>query len=215
MCDVKLKVMIHHTPSETCINKFCKTFNFCADYKKLHIMYLGPGFTQRCAGPLKVKLQSIKNKGEFKNSNFQTYVVCHEEIFQQVQNLKPGGYTDIDISTCVCFFLLEIDNPSLKTVVQICESQASYSTVFHACASYLTLMVQKTPAAERVHITAAATEVGGGWFQAQEALTNTSLLQSTQEVFTSCFLLCKTSASGKTTRRPRLMGMASWQPKRQ
>ncbi len=59
------------------------------------------------------------------------------------------------------YFLGGIDEPSLRTAVQICESQDHYSIDFQACTSYLTTMVQWTLAAKRVIVAATATEVDG------------------------------------------------------
>ncbi len=78
-----------------------------------------------------------------------------------MQNIKADGYAGVDSGTHVCFFLSGIDKPSLKTANQICESQASYNTNFHACASYLASMMNKTPTTKQVHIAASATEVDG------------------------------------------------------
>ncbi len=50
---------------------------------------------------------------------------------------------------------------TLKTSVQICESQDSYRVKFHACASYLMMMVQKSLAAKQVNVAATTTEVDG------------------------------------------------------
>ncbi len=46
------------------------------------------------------------------------------------------------------YFIWGRGKPSLKTAVQICKSQESYSTNFQACASYLTTIVKQTPAAK-------------------------------------------------------------------
>ncbi len=78
-----------------------------------------------------------------------------------MENLKNDGYAGIDPSTCVPYFLGGIDKPSLKTAVSICESQDHYSVDFQACASYLTTMVQQTPAAKQVQVAATAMEVDG------------------------------------------------------
>ncbi len=61
-----------------------------------------------------------------------------------MQNLKNKGYAGINFGTCVHYFLGGIKEPSLKTAVQICESQDHYSVDFQACASHLMTMVQKT-----------------------------------------------------------------------
>ncbi len=68
-------------------------------------MFLGPGFTQRRACQLKDKLCSLKNKGEFKNSDLQIYVDDHKKIFQQMQNFNANGFAGINIGTHVHFFL--------------------------------------------------------------------------------------------------------------
>ncbi len=75
--------------------------------------------------------------------------------------MQNDGYAGIDPSTCVGYFLGGIDEPSLKTPVQICESQDHYSVDFQACTSYLATMVQQTPAAKQVNVEATATEVDG------------------------------------------------------
>ncbi len=148
MCYAKLKLIVDKTLAEICINEFCKTCNVCAVFKKLQTTFLGPGFTQRCAGQLEEDLRNLKYKGKYKQNHFQSYVARHEKIYQQMQNLKNNGYAGIDPGTCVHYFLGEIDEPSLKTAVQICESQDHYSTDFQACASYLVTMVQQTLAAK-------------------------------------------------------------------
>ncbi len=89
------------------------------------------------------------------------YIACHEKIFQQMNNLNADGCVGIDMSTYLRYFLNRTDVSSLRTAVQICESQFSYSTIFHTCALYLTSMVNKPPATKRVHIAAAATKVHG------------------------------------------------------
>ncbi len=58
MCYTKLKVIVKNT--QTSINKFCKTHDVCAVYKKLQYTFLGPGFTQCCTRQLKEELCSIK-----------------------------------------------------------------------------------------------------------------------------------------------------------
>ncbi len=78
-----------------------------------------------------------------------------------MQNLKNGGYAGIDPGTCAHYFLGGIDKPSLKTAVQIYESQDHDSIDFQACASYLMTMVQRTMAAKQVNIAATATKVDG------------------------------------------------------
>ncbi len=76
-------------------------------------------------------------------NNFQSNVARHEKIYQQMQNLKNNIYSGINPGTCVHYFLGVIDKPSLKTAVQICESQDHYSVSFQNCVSYLTTMVQR------------------------------------------------------------------------
>ncbi len=61
------------------------------------------------------------------NSNFQTYISCHEKIFQQMENIQNNGYAGIDAGTQMRYFLWGIDKPSLKTAVQICKSKDTYS----------------------------------------------------------------------------------------
>ena len=161
MCYAELKIITQNTPAETCINEFCKTRDFHAAYLKLKLTFLGPGFTQQRAGQLEDELRSLKYKGEYESNNFQTYIARHEKIFQQMQNLTADGYAGIDPGTRVRYFLGGIGEPSLKTAVQICKSQDQYSVDFQACASYLTTMVQTTPAVKRVTVAATATEVDG------------------------------------------------------
>ncbi len=161
MCYTKLKIIMQDTSAETCTDKFCKTCNFCAVYKKLRLMCLGPGFTQHHAGQLKDELRSLKYKGEYKNNNFQTCIAQHERIYQQMQNLKTEGHAGINFGTSLRYFLGGIEEPSLKTAIQICESQDHISIDFQACASYLTTMVQKNPAAKQVNVAATATKVDG------------------------------------------------------
>lgn len=121
MCYGELKLIIEKTPAEICTNEFCKTRNVRAAFKKFQIMFLGPGFTQRRAGQLEEELRNLKYKGEYKTSNFQTYVARHKKIYQQMQNLKNNGYAGIDPGTFVRYFLGGIDKPALKTAIQICE----------------------------------------------------------------------------------------------
>lgn len=45
--------MCYATTAETCINKCSKTQDFCAAFRKLQTMFLGPGFTQQWAVQLK------------------------------------------------------------------------------------------------------------------------------------------------------------------
>ena len=161
MCYAELKLIVEKTPAEICINKFRKTRDVRAAFKKLQTTFLGPGFTQRRAGQLEEELRNLKYKGEYKTNNFQSYVARHEKIYQQMQNLKNDGYAGIDPGTRVRYFLGGIDEPALRTAVQICESQDRYSIDFQACASYLTTMVQRTPAAKQVNVAATATEVDG------------------------------------------------------
>ncbi len=82
MCYAKLKIITLNTSAETCINEFCKTHNFCTAYLKLKLTFLGPGFTQQCAGQLKQEFCTLKYKGEYKGNNFQTYIAQHEKIYQ-------------------------------------------------------------------------------------------------------------------------------------
>ncbi len=74
MCYAELKIITQNTPAETCINEFRKTRNFCAAYLKLKLTFLGPGFTQRLAGQLEEELRALTYKGEYKSTNFQTYI---------------------------------------------------------------------------------------------------------------------------------------------
>ncbi len=131
----------------------------CATFKKLQFTFLGPGFIQRCAGQLEDELCSLKYMEDSRTATSRPTLLVAEKIFQQIQNLKANGYTGIDSSTSVCFFLSGIDKPSLKTPVQVCKSQASYSFDFHECASYLASMVQKTSVTEQVQIAATAAAV--------------------------------------------------------
>ncbi len=66
MCYAKLKLIVEKMPAEICINRFCKTRNICATFKKLQTMFLGPGFTQHCAGQLKEELRNLMYKGKHK-----------------------------------------------------------------------------------------------------------------------------------------------------
>ncbi len=116
--------------AETCINEFLKTCNVCALYKKLRLTFLGLGCTHHCARQLEEELHSLKYKGEYKHSNFQIHIACHKKIYQQIQSLKTDGYIGINFGTSICYFLGGIEELSLKTVVQICESQDSYSIDF-------------------------------------------------------------------------------------
>ncbi len=117
MCYAKLKLIVEKTHAEICINKFCKTCDVCAAFKKLQTTFLCPGFTQHCAGQLEEELLILRYKGKHKHNNFQSYVARHEKIFQQMQTLENEGYAGIDPGTCVHYFLGGIDKPSLKTAV--------------------------------------------------------------------------------------------------
>ncbi len=140
-CFAELKLITQNTAAETCINEFYKTRDVRAAYLKLWLTFLGPGFTQRRAGQLEEELRFLKYKGEYRNNNFQTYIAWHKKIYQLMQNLKTNGYAAINFGTRVRYFLGGIKEHSLKTDVQICESQDHYSVDFQACASYLTTMV--------------------------------------------------------------------------
>ncbi len=135
MCYSKLKLIVKMTPAETCINEFHKIHYVRAAYEKLQAKFLGPGFTEHQGGQLKEELRSLKYRGKHKHNNFQMYVTCHKKIYQQMENLKNDGYADINPGTCMHYFLGGIDKPSLKTAVQICESQDLYSVCFQNCAS--------------------------------------------------------------------------------
>ncbi len=161
MCFAELKLIVEKTPAEICINEFRKTRDVRAAFKKLQTTFLGPSFTQRRAGQLEEELRNTKYKGEFKHSNFQSYVAKHEKIYQQMENLKNDGYAGIDPGTRVQYFHGGIDEPSLKTAIQICESQDRYGVDFQAGASYLGTMVQRTPAAKQGNVAATATKVDG------------------------------------------------------
>ncbi len=209
MCYAELKIIITKSPAKTCINKFCKTRNVCAAYKKLQFIYLGLGFTLFYAGQLKDELFCLKYKGRFKTINFQMYIACHEKILHQMENLKG-----IDAGTCLCYFLGGINKPSLKTAVRICESQASYSTDFHTCASYLTTLVQKTPAAKQVHIADTAYEIDGIKLKNRD---NKNPCLPTAKYLGNVYKMLppkQKSCSSKPVRRPRLMGMTPQQPKK-
>ncbi len=78
-----------------------------------------------------------------------------------MENLTNDGYAGIDPGTHVHYFLGGIEEPSLKTAVQICKSQDQYSISFQNCASYLTTRVQWTLAKRQVNVAAAATKVAG------------------------------------------------------
>ncbi len=67
-------------------------------------------------------------------------------IYLQMQNLKNNGYSGIDTGTRVHYFLGGVDEPSLKSAVQIWESQDCFSVSVQSCLSYLMTMVQRTPA---------------------------------------------------------------------
>ncbi len=122
MCYAKLKLIVEKIPAEISINKVCKTCNVCAAFKKLQTTFLGPGFTQHSASQLKDNLRNLWYKGGYKHIYFQSYVAKHKKIYQQMQNLKNYGYAGIDPGTHVHYFLGGIDEPSLKTTVQICKS---------------------------------------------------------------------------------------------
>ncbi len=78
-----------------------------------------------------------------------------------MQNLKNNSYAGIDHGTCVSYFLGGIDEPSLKTAGQIWKLQDFYSVSFLNFASYLTTMVQQTPALKQVNVIAITTKVDG------------------------------------------------------
>ncbi len=81
MCYAELKIIMQNTSAKTCIDKFCKTCNVRGAYRKLRLTFLGPGFTHFCTGQLEDELQSLKYKGEYKHSNIQMYIACHEKIY--------------------------------------------------------------------------------------------------------------------------------------
>ncbi len=120
---------------------------------------LAPGSPRDINDRLKTSFVPSLTKRNSKNSNFQTYVAHHQKIFLQMQNLESDRYAGIDIGTCLRFFLFGIDKLTLKTAVQICESQAFESTDFQACASYLTSIVQKTLLPKRVHVAITSNKV--------------------------------------------------------
>ncbi len=78
-----------------------------------------------------------------------------------MQSLNSDGYAGISLGKHVCYFIVGFKEPSLKTAVQICESQDHYSVDFQACTSYLTTMVQKTPTAKQINVAVTATKVDG------------------------------------------------------
>ncbi len=212
MCYAKLKVIVEGIPAKISINKFCKTRNVSATYMKLKLTFLGPGCTQCCAGQLEDKLHCLKYKGKFKNNKFQMYIACHQKIFQQMHFIKANGYAWICSRTHVHYFLRGIDEPSLKTALQICESQVSYSINFHAWASYLTPIVQKTSVTKWVHISAADSEVNGVKHKNRDCTDWCLPLQSIWEVSIRCSPPNRKRGSCKTARRPRPMGKTSqWQ----
>ncbi len=81
--------------------------------------------------------------------------------YQQMENLKNDSYAVINPGTCVPYFLGGIDIPSLKTAVQICESQDNYSVIFQNCSLYLITMGQWTLAAKQVNVASTPTKVDG------------------------------------------------------
>ncbi len=136
------------------------------------------------------------------------YIACHNKTFQQMDNLKNNGYAGIDISTHVHYFLRGIDKPSVKTAEQICKSQDSYSINFHACTSYLMVIVHKSPAAKQVNIAATNAEVNG-------------LKHKNRDVTDQCLPpakylghFYKTLSLWKTTRKPKPMGTTSQWPRK-
>ncbi len=56
MSYAKLKIIMQNTSTKTCIDKFCKTHDVNAVYKKLRLKFLGPGFIERHAGQLEDEL---------------------------------------------------------------------------------------------------------------------------------------------------------------
>ncbi len=112
MCYAELKLIVDKTPAKICINKFCKTRNFCAAFKKLQTTFLGPSFTQSQARQLEEDLRTLRYKCEYKQNNFQSYVAYHNKIYQQMENLKNDGYAGIDPGTPMQYFLGGIDKPS-------------------------------------------------------------------------------------------------------
>ncbi len=143
MCYAKLMLIMAKNPGKTCINKFYKTYYFCANYQKLQTLFFALGFAQQHARPLKAKLCSLKYKWEFKGNNIQTYIVHHKTIFQHMNYLKVDGYFGINAGMCVWHFLAGINKSSLETPVQTCKSQCINSTNFEASSSYFDSMVQK------------------------------------------------------------------------
>ncbi len=94
--------------AETWINKFDKTSNICAAFKKVEYMFLGPNFTKKHAEKFEHKLHSLKYKRKYSKP-----IACHKNISQQIQNLNANSYAGIDIGTNMCFFLSGIDELSL------------------------------------------------------------------------------------------------------
>ncbi len=63
VCYAALKIIIEGTLAKTRINKFCKSRDVFAVYRKLKFTYLSPGLTKRHVGQLEDKLCSLKYKG--------------------------------------------------------------------------------------------------------------------------------------------------------
>ncbi len=73
LCYAKLKVIVHHTPAETCINEFHKTHNASERNFRIHSLDLvSPRGTEE-SSKMSCILSSTKGDWEFKNSNFKTH----------------------------------------------------------------------------------------------------------------------------------------------
>ncbi len=142
------------------------------------------------------------------------YVAHHMTIFQQMKNCKNDGYDWIDSGIHIRYFLAGIDEPSLKTAVQIYKFQDSYIINF-ILAPLISqwwckiLLLQNEYMLWLLPLRSKASSSRIGIPQ-----TVVSLLQSIQEVSTRWTPQRRKNGSGKTTRKPRLMRTTFWQPRK-
>lgn len=103
-----------------------------------------------------------------------------------------------------------IDKPSLRTTVQICESQLSYSTDFEACSSHLASMVQKTPEVKGVDAPTTAADVDVVKLRTRTVLTKAIPYLSTCELLIECSMSNRSLGFDTITSKKMPNGTTSW-----
>ncbi len=135
ICYAKLQALVEKTPAKTSINKFHKTCNVRASFKKLQDSFLGSGFTQHGTRQLKEELCSLKYKWEFKTNNFQLHVACPRRSSSRLRTSRMMDMLGLMLAHMYTTFLEEQANPPSRLLFRSVFSRLLQHSLLGLCFS--------------------------------------------------------------------------------